>query len=180
MSDAVQAAPQERPAPRPLALLLAALDRIGQLLVALLLVVVLVFTVGQVVDRYVLKGAFNAYDQMARLGLVWLTFIGIAMGFRERANIRIDLLDHLLPPRFAAVKGAVLDAAILALTVLIHVESWRLIEVGAFQVVIGTPFTYVAVYSGLVAGTALLAVFLALRLLAFALGGRAGDDAAAP
>lgn len=79
---------------------LAGLMRAGVVAAMLL---VLLSTVGQVADRHVIQSDFGAYDQYGRLGLVWMTFLGIAIAVRERANIRIDLLDHFLSPGAARV-----------------------------------------------------------------------------
>ena len=158
---------------------LAILLRFG---VVVALATVLVFTVGQVVDRHVLATGFSAFDQYARLGLVWLTFLGIALGFRERANIRIDLLDHVLPARFVRWKGLVLDALVLVAAISIVVVGWRLLEVGAFQVLMDTPFTYRAMYAAPIVGFVAMALFLAARIADALTGGRLrlddvpGDD----
>jgi TRAP-type C4-dicarboxylate transport system permease small subunit len=154
--------------------LLAALVRLG---VVAALVVILVFTVGQVVDRHVLRTGFSAFDQYARLGLVWLTFLGFAIAVRERANIKIDLADHFLPPQIVRGKSYVLDAVVLAVAVMMIVVGWRLLEVGAFQVLMDTPFTYEVMYGALLLSLILLVVFLVLRLADAAFGGRLTVDA---
>lgn len=154
---------------------LAGLVRLG---VAVGVLVVLAFTVGQVVDRHFLKSGFSAFDQYARLGLVWLTFLGIAIAFRERANIRIDLADHFLPPGVIRVKAVVLDLAVVGVAVMLVVVGWRLLDVGSFQMIMDTPFSYAEVYGALLLGMAVLAVFVAARLLNQATGGRFGLDTA--
>jgi TRAP-type transport system small permease protein len=145
------------------------LDRVVRMAVVIALVGVLVFTVCQVPDRYLFKSSFSAYDQFSRLALVWLTFLGIAIGIRERANIRIELLEHFLPPRLTRVLSLLLDMVVLLAAILVVVVGWRLLDVG-------TPFTYEIVYGGLLVGMALLTVFLALRVLDFAAGGRLKVD----
>lgn len=123
-------------------------------------------SVGQVLDRYLFKTSFDAYDQLARLCLVWLTFVGIALGIRERANIRVELLEHLLPGAGGrrALAG-LLDAVVLATAVYLFWTGWVLLEVGAYQAIMNTPLSYDVVYAGLLAGLALLVVFLAFRFL---------------
>jgi TRAP-type C4-dicarboxylate transport system permease small subunit len=144
------------------------------------MLLVLLSTVGQVTDRHLVKSGFGAFDQYGRLGLVWLTFLGIAVAVRERANIRIDLLDHFLPAHIARGKGVVLDIAMAGLAVLLVVVGWPLLEVGSFQVIMDTPFDYGAVYGALLLGMAVLAFFVVLRLLDALTGGHFGLDAAPP
>ena len=129
------------------------------------MLLVLASTVGQVVDRQFVHSTFGAYDQYGRLGLVWLTFLGIAIAVRERANIRIELLDHFIPARAAGVKAVVLDIAMAAIAVLLVVVGWPLLEVGSFQVIMDTPFDYEEVYAALLLAMAVLAVFVVARLV---------------
>lgn len=154
---------------------LAGLTRAG---VVFALLTVLVFTVGQVVDRHFMKSGFSAFDQYARLGLVWMTFLGIAIAFRERANIRIDLADYFLPPKLTRVKAVVLDLAVIGVAVMLVVVGWRLLEVGSFQMIMDTPFSYEQVYGALLLGMALLACFVLVRLIDQATKSRFKLDAA--
>lgn len=149
--------------------LLAGLMRVCVVAAMLL---VLLSTVGQVIDRQFVKSSFGAYDQYGRLGLVWLTFLGIAIAVRERANIRIELLDHFLPAWAARVKGVVLDIVMTGVAVLLVVVGWPLLEVGSFQVIMDTPIDYSYVYAALLIAMAVLALFVAARLLNAASGGR--------
>lgn len=153
--------------------LLAGLMRLG---VVASMLLVLLSTVGQVADRHLMKSGFGAYDQYGRLGLVWLTFLGIAIAVRDRANIRIELLDHFIPARAAAIKAVVLDVFMAAVAVLLVVVGWPLLEVGSFQVIMDTPFDYGTVYAALLLGMAVLALFVAARLLQAASGGRLDLD----
>lgn len=158
---------------RPVVRAAAGLTRVG---VVAAMLVVLLATLGQVLDRHVFKSGFGAFDQYGRLGLVWLTFLGIAIAVRERANIRIDLADHFLSPGAVRAKGVVLDVAMAGIAVTLVVVGWRLLEVGSFQVIMDTPFTYGDVYAALLAGMAILAAFVAMRLLDQVFGGRLGVD----
>lgn len=152
---------------------LAGLMRAGVVAAMLL---VLLSTVGQVADRHLFQSDFGAYDQYGRLGLVWMTFLGIAIAVRERANIRIDLLDHFLPPGAARVKGVVLDIVMAAVAMLLVLVGWPLLEVGSFQVIMDTPFDYSEVYAALLFGMLVLALFALARLLDAAAGRRLGLD----
>lgn len=155
-------------APLPVRLL----DTVTRVILVTALAAVLIFTVGQIADRYIFKSTFDAYDQYARVGLMWLTFIGIAAGVRDRVNIRIELLSHFAPPRFRTAIGVVLDLAILAVSVIIVTVGLPLLEVGGFQVIMGTSMTYETMYTALLSGMSLMIVFVLLRLADRCTGGR--------
>ncbi|MFJ3045650.1 TRAP transporter small permease [Herbaspirillum chlorophenolicum] len=148
------------------------LYRANQAALVAALAVVLAFTVGQVVDRYLLKSSFDTYDQFARIGLVWLTFLGIAAGIRDRANVRIELLNHFAPQRLRGVVNVVLDLCTLAVSVLLVVVGVRLMEVGSFQTIMGTAFSYDVMYLALLVGIGTLIAYLLLRLANRLTGGR--------
>ncbi|MFM1989344.1 MAG: hypothetical protein RJA99_2301 [Pseudomonadota bacterium] len=163
------------PAAPPLAPV-RALHRATAWLLVAALVAVLGFTVAQVLDRYLLKSAFNAHDQYARLSLVLLTFVGIAAGIRDRVNVRIELVGHLGTPSVRRWAEILLDLATLAMAVLLVVVGWRLLEIGESQPIMGTPFTYRAMYASLLIGMSLLALFLVLRFAQRLSGGRLRTD----
>lgn len=144
------------------------IEGIAKIVVALSTALIVIFTLGQVADRYILKGTFNAYDQIARIGLIWMTFVGATMALRERTNIVVDLVDSYLPPRIVAMKAVILDVLSIVLMTLLMRYGLRLLEVGSFQSVMGTPFTYWEVYLSLVVGCALFLVFLLARVAAAA------------
>jgi len=136
---------------------------IGRLGVALTLAVVLVFCFAQVLDRYLLKTQFDAWDQIARIGMLWCAFLGAAMALRERRNVVIDLIDSHLPERVRRMRNRLFDAMVLAAT--LFYKGLDVVEVGHFQDIVGTPFTYAVSYAALTAGMAFFTLFLALRLL---------------
>ena len=167
---------REAPAVAALATAVRALEWLARLAIIISMAMVMVFTVGQVSDRYLLKSSFDAHDQFARIGMVWLTFIGIAVGIRHRINVRIELLAHFASPGVRRRVAAVLDLVILVVSVLLVVVGARLLEIGAFQAIMGTPLNYDTMYGALLAGMTLLAVFMVLRFVDRFSGGRLKVD----
>ncbi len=108
------------PEPRPLPVWAAWLVRVQTALAVLAAAVIVIFTVADVGLRYgfghPITGAYDIVQAM----LVLLVFHGLAMVFDRRANITIDLIDHLLGPagRAALILAAdLLQIATLALVV---------------------------------------------------------------
>lgn len=150
---------------RPINRAVVWLDRLAQAALAISLLVVLVFTVGQVLDRYLIKSTFDAHDQYARIALVWLTFLGIAVGIRDRVNVRIELIHHLASSAVRRRVSIVLDLVTLGVAILLTIVGGRLLEVGSFQIIMGTPLNYDSMYAALLAGMGLLAIYLLLRFV---------------
>jgi TRAP-type C4-dicarboxylate transport system permease small subunit len=141
------------------------------LIIALMALTMLV-TFLQVVARYVAQSALTSPDQVARILVVWLTFIGAAAAFRQGKNIRIDTLERLLPEKLRAGLEVIFDLALAGLLLILIVTGYQVTIVAASQEVLGTPFHYGYVCAALVAGSVLM--FLAvLARLAVRLGGSA-------
>ena len=157
--------------PPPIAVV-RGLYRLSRWTLVAALACVLVFTVAQVLDRYIFKSAFNAHDQYARMGLVLLTFVGIAEGIRDRVNVRVEVLSHFAPLGVQRFVAAGLDLVTMAMAGLLTWVGLRLLEIGASQPILGTPFTYQVMYVSLLVGMGLLAVFLLLRFATRLSGGR--------
>jgi TRAP-type C4-dicarboxylate transport system permease small subunit len=158
-------APHPAPMPSPLRRVEHWLTTINQVLVFVSMLVVLVFTFGQAVDRYAIHSSFDAHDQIAKIGLVWLVFAGTAVAYAQHANLRIDLIAKYLPPVVLRWRDALFELAILAVCMLINVKAWSVLEVVAFQQIMGTPLTNAVPYSAILVGTAAIAFSCVLRLL---------------
>jgi len=68
-------------------------------LVSLLLLTIL-FAVGQILSRNLLHRGIPAGDNLLRIAVLWLGLIGAMVASREQRHIRIDILSRFLPPRY--------------------------------------------------------------------------------
>lgn len=138
---------------------------LGRCAVVLALAMVLIFSFAQVLDRYLLKTQFDAWDQLARISMVWAAFLGAAMALRERRNIVIELIDAHLSPRWIKIRDRVFDSLLLLLAVILFIKSIPVVEVGMFQSIMGTPFTQAVSYAALTVSMGLFILFLLMRIL---------------
>ena len=129
------------------------------------LAIVFVFTVGSAVDRYIYSSPFNAYEQLAKLALVWFTFLGFVLAYRARTNIRVDLIDGVLSVQARRVRDMVGDLIALGIFGVILWKIWRLIEVGANQVIMGTPFSLDAAYLSLLIAAGFGTLVITVRFI---------------
>jgi len=155
----------------------ALVERLIALAVVLLVAALVALVTGQIVDRHLLPLPIEQPDQYVRVGIVWLTFLGFALAVSERSAIRVDLIDHWLSARARDRLGLACDGMMLAMALVVAVKGWRVVEVGASQLLLGTPYTAALPNSGLFVGTLLIVLFLGARLaLRLAGGGAAGGD----
>ena len=125
---------------------------------------VLAFTFGQALDRHFLKTTFSAHDQIAKIALIWLVFSGTALAYQRRENLRIDLIGKYLSAGATRWRSLAFESTIGLLALLLHVKAWSVIQVAAFQQILGTPFTNVLPYSAILAGTATIVLSCFVRM----------------
>ena len=94
-----------------------------------------------------------------------VTFLGLVLALRARTNIRVDLIDGMLPARLLAARDIVSDVAAIAIFGVIQWKVWRLVEVGSGQVIMGTPFSSDVTFLALAVSSAAAIIILAVRLV---------------
>jgi TRAP-type C4-dicarboxylate transport system permease small subunit len=146
--------------------------------IILLMAALVGLTFVQVVARYLAHNPFTATDQYARIVLVWLTFMGGAVAMLQEKNVRIDTLDHVLPERVKKALAVFFDLILIYLMVVLVDKGYEVYQVGAYQSILGTPFSYQIMYASLVVGAALMGLFVIVRLLRRLTAGRSPDRTA--
>lgn len=113
---------------------------VEQVLCSTILTIMVVAIGLQVVFRYVINSPLDWTEEGARLGLVWLTFLGASMVMGRKAHIVIDIIVLLLPARVRLAWGALIDLSIGALLALLVVAGWKLVVMSqGVQTAIGLP-----------------------------------------
>jgi TRAP-type C4-dicarboxylate transport system permease small subunit len=107
----------------------------------------------QFFTRYVLNDSLAWTEEIARYGLMWVTFIGGAMVTRRKTHIAVELISNLMPA--GAVRQALLafvDIVTLGFLALLAYFSVTITERMAFQrmTVFELPMSYV--YAGVALG----------------------------
>jgi TRAP-type C4-dicarboxylate transport system permease small subunit len=97
--------------------------------------------------------------------LIWLTFIGFAVALRAAVNIRVDLIDAHLPQKVRHFLEMAFDALLIVLLIVMIPGSWRLIEIGKDQELLGTIFSAAVPPIGALIAFVLMLLFVGLRFI---------------
>lgn len=100
--------------------LAAAVRRLENAVITLLLGGICLVMVAQVVFRFLLKTPLAWSDELATYSFVWLALLGSTVGVRENAHIGVDAVVRLFPPvhrRRIAFASLTLVAAFLVVLV---------------------------------------------------------------
>jgi len=149
--------------------MLSWLRRLLRWYVIMLMAALVILTFVQVVARYVMDSPFTSTDQLVRIVLVWLTFIGTVVAIDQNKNIRIETIEQLLPEKARRILAIFFDAVLIALFAVLTVKGYAVFIVGKYQTILGTPFSYQVMYAAAMVGTILMAACVTIRLL-FKLG----------
>jgi TRAP-type transport system small permease protein len=112
----------------------------------------------QFFTRYVLNDSLAWTEEIARYGLIWVTYIGAVMVTRRNSHIAVMLLPNLLPAWGGRLLLAVIDLVMLAFLGLLTYFSVLIVQRMHVQVmsVVDLPMSYV--YAAVVLGCALMLV----------------------
>jgi TRAP-type C4-dicarboxylate transport system permease small subunit len=101
-----------------------ALGRVIDGLLALLLAAMVLLVFGNVVLRYGFNSGITVSEELSRWFFVWMTFLGAAVGLKDRAHLGTDLMLARLGPAGRRVCLLVAQALMLFVTVLVLRGSW--------------------------------------------------------
>jgi TRAP-type C4-dicarboxylate transport system permease small subunit len=108
--------------------------------------------------------AFTGTDQLARICLAWVTFMGAAVAARRNTNIRIDSIDQLLPDAVRKTMFLIFDIMLLILLSVLTLKAYELTQMGSSQ-----DYRHAILLCGDVCidmvGSMLMLLFILIRLL---------------
>ena len=110
----------------------------------------------QFFTRYVLNDSLAWTEEIARYGLIWITFIGAAMAVRRSTHIAVEVLLNFLPVGAQRVLLAAIDLTKLGFLALLAYFSLLIVERMHYQrmTVIEQPMSIV--YAGVALGCFLM------------------------
>ena len=137
---------------------------IGLVLAALLAVMVAVVSVN-VLCRYCLRRPSAWAFEVAQTALVWLCFLGAALGVAEGDHFAVDFLTKKLSPRPARIVWGFVVAAVAVFAALMAIYGAMLLPTIYGQRMPATGLSRAWQYAAVPVSGALMLGFLAARLL---------------
>jgi TRAP-type transport system small permease protein len=158
--------------------LLAVIDRGVELA---LFAIFLAFTVVgglQVFNRFALGMPLSWSEEFQKFGHIWMVLLAIPVAYRHGAHLGMDIIHRRLPKRLQWATELLIELLWLAMAAAMGWFTIALMQVARFQESPGLGLRMDWVYSGVVIGSAYLAL-VALRRLAGHLGWREPEPARA-
>lgn len=135
-------------------------------MVAVLLASILLSVTAQVLSRMVGVAFLVWTDEVIRIAVVWLTFLGSAVGIRRNAHFVIDLLVGALPPRAARAAERGIWGAVTVVVLILVWTGWQLSEIALDRVYPITRVRQAWAFAAVPIGGVLMLLFLVEQLVA--------------
>jgi TRAP-type C4-dicarboxylate transport system permease small subunit len=160
-----EANPELLPAREPWRTIVHGIGVAEQVVGSLLMVVVLVLVLAQVAQRYV-PGSYPWTGEVARLAMVWATFVMAGYLAAFDRHIAIHLVDYVLAGRALAAVKLLANVVVLATSIAMVYATYQLVadDIGQVTAAAQLPLVYVnavpIIGFSLVALRAVLAIVL--------------------
>ena len=141
----------------------AGMDRLYAVLKAICVVILaeyLILVLLQVFFRYVLNESLFWAEEAVRFSMIWAVLIGSALVARDRAHIRIDVVENLLAPGPRRVLDSVLDMLMIVFMVILLITGLQFASRSMMQTSASLGLPMWAVYSAIPLGAGLQVLFM--------------------
>lgn len=141
------------------------LDRFCKSVIFTLFFLMVVTTFLQIIFRYVFSAPLTWSEELSRYCLVWLTFIGAAVGLRAKIHVAVEAVTRLLP---AGLKLLIIRFNYLIITVFAAVLVKHGFELSLFNLNQLSPAMHIPiglVYAAVPVGGLLIFIFAVEKLV---------------
>lgn len=165
--------PELLPRSQPWRSILHGLGQAEQIVGAILLVIILILVLAQVVQRYV-PGTWPWTGEVARLSMVWATFLMAGYLSAHDRHIAIHVADFVLKGRALAALKLVVDVLVLATCLVLLYATYQLVvsDIGQVTAAAQLPLRFVNAVP--IIGFALTALRCALGIFVIDIPGMLG------
>ena len=139
--------------------ILANVNTFTEYLVSALLVLMVVVVFLQVIFRFVLHASLPWSEELSRYILVWLSFLGAAIGVRKGAHIGVEVVVSLFPKTLKVAATLFVHAVSMVFFSLLIFYGWRILGVVGRQLSPAMEWSMAIPYSAICVGGVLMLAY---------------------
>ncbi len=143
------------------------IDTVFEAFCILCLVATLLIVLWQVFSRELLSDSPSWSEESARILLVWIGFLGAAIGFREGAHIAVTFLVDRFPAAFGAVIGRGIQVLVLGFGLFLVVQGSQFVIEAQHATLPGTGLPRSVLYLMMPVAGAMLILCTVLQAFGF-------------
>lgn len=140
-------------------------DRLSDLLALFALCALVLVVSWQVFGRYVLNSSPRWSTEVALILLVWLGFLGIAIGARERSHIALEFVVDRLPGAVATVVRRLAPGLLLVFGLYLVFQGWSFTQLTMNSTLPSTGLPTAVQYAAMPVSGVLISIYGVLQLL---------------
>jgi TRAP-type C4-dicarboxylate transport system permease small subunit len=134
------------------------IDKVVDITVITLFVVMISFTFLQVVGRYIFLYAPPWTEELARYISIWIVFLGASIGFRTSSHLGVDFFVELLPEAPKKFVFIIINLLLIGMLLTLMYQGIKMFRFAFGQVTAVTRISMSYIYAAVPVG-ALLMVF---------------------
>ncbi|MCB1741064.1 MAG: TRAP transporter small permease [Gammaproteobacteria bacterium] len=140
-------------------------DRLLDFMCALVMSTIVIVTLSQVLNRYVVQHPVTWTDEIARFLAVWVVLLGAARCVREGSHIQIDIIYDLLGPRLQWCISLLVAVLFSILALVLFWQTMKIMPVIAPQTAAASRISMAWVYAAAPVSTAMMLFYLGERIV---------------
>ena len=82
----------------------------------------------QIIMRYVFRNPLQWTDEISQMAMVWMTFLGSVVAFRERGHICVDLLTNIFPKGLSRIITGIIDVICIGFLCVLAVTGTQYVQ----------------------------------------------------
>jgi len=102
----------------------------------LLLAAMMIVAVGQIALRVFFSGGFVWADELLKLMVLWIALIASIAASRSNRHLRIDIVSHFVPEKYARVPVILVDAFAAFMCAVLAWQSFRYVQLSVGDTVL--------------------------------------------
>ena len=104
------------------------LDKVFRIFLQILVAAMAIVILMQVVFRYFFHSPLSWSEELARFSMIWITFFGASIAFKENSLSRVDLLVEMMPKTIKKALFIITDLIMLVITTMLFKYSVDLVK----------------------------------------------------
>ena len=125
------------------------LDRFVDTISLIMLTAMVIIITFQVVSRYFFSYTPSWSEEISLIFLVWLSFLGIAVGFREKLHIGVGLIVNMLPDKIQDLFDIFAKALVVIVGVIFIMSGWKFTILMSNSTMAGTKLPSSVLYAAI-------------------------------
>jgi TRAP-type transport system small permease protein len=147
--------------------LFVTIDKIIEGCAITMLVSMIIIVFMQVVTRKIFNFVFFWSEEITLLSLTWFCFIGIAIGFRERLHLAMDMIEGFTPKIIITILDRIIDISVFGLGVYLVIKGWEFVQLMSGSTLPATEMPNSIQYYVVPITGVLMCVYSVLQLLGY-------------